>query len=178
MRAEFFGEGKKRISRLFEVIATKLNLPTVLPLGLLMKKGGASSQPPSPGNTPISEDWVRVVLDQDAYVRLDGKEFRNHGTLHLPEREHDGSTESNASSVIGIDESFGEPSKKRRRMEGGSVVGGEEKESWVVKTGQWRLRVQNSRNGKGGVECVLVAVRLDAMSGEFGRNAQRGFLGP
>ncbi|KAF8855634.1 hypothetical protein BDZ45DRAFT_498856 [Acephala macrosclerotiorum] len=178
MRAEFFGEGKKRISRLFEVIATKLNLPTVLPLGLLMKKGGASSQPASPGNTPISEDWVRVVLDQDAYVRLDGKEFRNHGTMHLPEREHDGSTGSNASSVIGIDESFGEPSRKRRRMEGGSVVGGEEKESWVVKTGQWRLRVQNSKNGKGGVECVLVAVRLDAVSGEFGRNAQRRFLGP
>jgi len=49
VRAEFFGDGKSRVSRLFEVIATKLNLPTSQPLGLLMKKGGASSQPPSPG---------------------------------------------------------------------------------------------------------------------------------
>ncbi|KAE8443136.1 hypothetical protein EG329_002305 [Mollisiaceae sp. DMI_Dod_QoI] len=192
MRCEFFGDGKARISRLFEVIATKLNLPTSQPLGLLMKKGGASSQPASPGNTPISEDWVRCVLSEDTYVRLDGREWRGHG--NLIEREGD-SGGSNASSVIGIDEGFGEPSRKRRRMDGGVVGGlglgggmvgmdvGEEKESssWVVKTGQWRLKVQGSRNGgngKGGVECVLVAVRLDAVSGEFGRNAQRGFLGP
>jgi hypothetical protein len=47
----------------------------------------------------------------------------------------------------------------------------------MIKTGQWRLRVQNAKNGKGGVECVLVAVKLDALSGEFGRNGQRSFLG-
>jgi hypothetical protein len=51
-----------------------------------------------------------------------------------------------------------------------------EKESWIVKTGQWRLRVRNARNGKGGIECVLVAVKIDAVSGELGRNMQRGFL--
>jgi hypothetical protein len=169
MRCEFFGDGKTRISRLFEVIATKLNLPTSQPLGLLMKKGGASSQPASPGNTPISEDWVRCVLGEDAYVRLDGREWRGH----LGE---DGG--SGASSIAGDEgiEGSGQPSRKRRRTEISSGNGGEEKESWVVKTGQWRLRVQNVRNGKGGVECLLVAVRLEAVSGELGRNMQRGFL--
>ncbi|KUJ21635.1 uncharacterized protein LY89DRAFT_694184 [Mollisia scopiformis] len=177
MRCEFFGDGKARISKLFDVIATKLNLPNILPLGLLMKKGGASSQPPSPGNTPISEDWVRCVVGEEAYVRLDGKEWRGHG--NLPERGDGDSGGSNASSVIGVDESFGEPSRKRRRgLDGGVAVGGgDERQSWVIKTGQWRLRIQNSRNGHRGVECLLVAVKLDAVSGEFGRNAQRGFLG-
>jgi hypothetical protein len=174
MRCEFFGDGKTRISRLFEVIATKLNLPTSQPLGLLMKKGGASSQPASPGNTPISEDWVRCVLGEDSYVRLDGREWR--GLAGLREEEES----SGASSVVGADEANepggGQPSRKRRRTEISSGNSGEEKESWIIKTGQWRLRVQNARNGKGGIECVLVAVRLEAVSGELGRNMQRCFL--
>lgn len=82
VRAEFVGDGKTRISRLFEVIATKLNMPTTQPLGLLMKKGGASSQPASPGNTPLNEgDHVRVIMEEEAYILLDGKEYHNPSTL-------------------------------------------------------------------------------------------------
>jgi hypothetical protein len=173
MRCEFFGDGKARISRLFEVIATKLNLPTSQPLGLLMKNGGASSQPASPGNTPISEDWVRCVVGEEAFVRLDGREWKGNGG-----REEGGG--SRASSVVGLDEFAPESgmqhSRKRRRTEISGGNSGEEKESWIVKTGQWRLRVQNARNGKGGVECLLIAVRIEAVSGELGRNMQRGFL--
>jgi len=156
MRAEFFGDGKARVSRLFEVIATKLNLPTTQPLGLLMAKGGASSAPASPGNTPISEDQVRIVIGEEAHVVLDGREWR-------------GSAED-AGSVAS--EESGAPPRKRRRVDGAGL----EEESWIVRTGQWRLRVQNGRNGKGGVECVMVAVKLDALSGELGRNARRRFL--
>ena len=134
MRCEFFGDGKTRVSRLFEVIATKLNLPTSQPLGLLMMKGGASSQPASPGNTPISEDWVRCVLGEESWVRLDGKEWRGQG----------GEEESGENSVAG--DEFGEGSaarpRKRRRTD---ISGGEREESWIVKTGQWRLKVQNAR---------------------------------
>lgn len=171
MRAEFFGDGKTRISRLFEVIATKLNLPTTQPLGLLMAKGGASSQPASPGNTPISEDQVRVVLDTEAFVLLDNKEW--HGSP----RDDDASSATSTSSMHLENESpsssvSGQPPRKRKRAE---ISGGSE-ETWIVRTGQWRLRVQNAKNGKGGVECVLVAVKLDAVSGEQGRNAQRAFL--
>lgn len=184
MRAEFFGDAKARISRLFEVIATKLNLPTSQPLGLLMSKGGASSQPASPGNTPISEDQVRIVLDGDAHVILDGKTYTS-----LSSDEGD-NTASMASSVHAIDDSpidsaAGQPPpRKRRRAEISYGSGSGTEESWIVKTGQWRLRIQNTRNGnsggngKGGVECLLIAVKLDAYSGEYGRNSQRGFLGP
>jgi len=165
MRAEFFGDGKTRISRLFEVIATKLNLPTTQPLGLLMAKGGASSAPASPGNTPISEDQVRIMLGEETYVTLDGKEWK-------------GSSDWDGTSP-GEDESPGsstQPARKRRRADAsGNGIGILSEESWIVKTGQWRLRVQN-RGGKGGVECVMVAVRLDAVSGELRRNARKGFL--
>lgn len=171
MRCEFTGDGKTRISRLFEVIATKLNLPASQPLGLLMKKGGASSQPASPGNTPISEDWVRCIINEDSHIRLDGQDWHNHN--QILEREN-GSISSVASSVV--DETYGEPTRKRRRMDGSTVEVNEEKEIWVVRRGQWRLRVQNARNGKGGVECVLVAVNIEAFASEGGRNTQRGFL--
>ncbi|KAH6680238.1 BTB/POZ domain-containing protein [Halenospora varia] len=164
LRAEFFGDGKTRISRLFEVIATKLKLPTTQPLGLLMKKGGASSQPASPGNTPLNEgDLVRVVLDDNAYIRLDGREWKGNTDF----------AENQSISSAGMDD---EGPRKRRRTDGG-MSGGDER--WIVKTGQWRLRIQNSRGGggtKGGTECVLVAVKLDAFTGEMGRNATRAFL--
>ncbi|KAH8819190.1 BTB/POZ domain-containing protein [Xylogone sp. PMI_703] len=184
MRAEFFGDAKTRISRLFEVIATKLNLPTTQPLGLLMAKGGASSQPASPGNTPISEDQIRIVLNADSHVILDGKPY----TGSTNEEGDIAASMASSMSMRGPDESpigseAGQPPRKRRRAEisYGSPSGLEE--SWIVKTGQWRLRILHTQNGggnsygKGNVVCVLVAAKLDCYSGEYGRNSQRGFLG-
>lgn len=148
-RAEFFKDTKARVARLFEVIATKLNLPpTTQPLGLLMATGGAGSQPATPGNTPLSEDLVRVSLPAEASIVLDGKEY----------------TEQGASPELEL-----ENPRKRRRTEGS--------DEWLIKTGQWRLRIQPSKNGKSSVECVLVAVKIEAMSSELGRNTARGFLG-
>ncbi|KAG9236025.1 hypothetical protein BJ875DRAFT_372915 [Amylocarpus encephaloides] len=168
MKAEFFGDGKMRVTRLFEVIATKLNLPTTQPLGLLMKSGGASSQPASPGNTPLNEgDLVHCVLGDEAYVRLDGMDW---SPRHDWER---GDEDSSIASPE--DESISVNPRKRKRTEGGGMV--VEGQRWIVKRGQWRLRVQTtSKNGKAGWECVLVAVKLDAVSGEAGRNRARGFL--
>lgn len=179
MRAEFFGQVKTRIARLFEVIATKLNLPTTRPLGLLMASGGADSQPPTPGNTPLSEDLVRISLDPETHILLDGKPY-------VPDTDaeelmtaistsssvgHGGGQDSPASS---LDQSFG-PARKRRRMDTPGQTG-QMAEEWVVRTGQWRLRIQSSRGGKSAVECVLVAVKIDAYSTERTRNSQRGFL--
>ncbi|KAI1427961.1 hypothetical protein F5Y12DRAFT_99187 [Xylaria sp. FL1777] len=176
MRAEFFGQIKIRIARLFEVIATKLNLPTTQPLGLLMASGGADSQPPTPGNTPLSEDLVRISLDPEAHITLDGKPYVPESDVEelttalstSPSIGMSGGQESPGSSVAA---SLG-PSRKRRRVD----TSGHTAEEWVVRTGQWRLRIQSSRSGKCAVECVLVAVKLDAYSVEQTRNAQRGFL--
>ncbi|KAJ5046761.1 uncharacterized protein L3040_003991 [Drepanopeziza brunnea f. sp. 'multigermtubi'] len=171
MRCEFIGDGKARISRLFEVIATKLNLPSTLRLGLLMKKGdGTSSQPTSPART---EDWVRCELGHEASVRLDGRGWHNHSSLSDRER---GSSISGASSAPELLDGHAEQIRKRRRMDGSTIGLNEETPVWVVKRGQWRLRAQNSRTEKGGVECVLVGVAVDAFTSEGARNAQRGFL--
>ncbi|THV44232.1 hypothetical protein BGAL_0694g00010 [Botrytis galanthina] len=187
MRLEFFGETKTRMGRLLEVVATKLNLSVKQPLGLLMKNGGASSEPASPGKSGLSEEKVRVVLGEDCGVVCDGKVV-----------DLNGATDENSS--VG-----GQGSSKKRRMEDGIALpvnmdvgpGAMKDESWIVKSGQWRLRVQNHGggvqgarmgvgvgvggqaliNGKAEWECVLVAVRLDAVSGERGRNLNRGFLG-
>jgi hypothetical protein len=172
LRAEFFGDGKTRISRLFEVVANKLNLPITQPLGLLMVSGGASSQPASPGNTPLSDDAVKVILDE-AYITLDGKPY-NHLSTTADEDMAEG-----ISPVSSAEGSNLPPPRKRRRPNSnfGSEGGDGGNGVWTVRTGQWRLRVQGANNGKSGVECVLVAVKLDAYSGEKARNTARSFLG-
>lgn len=176
MRAEFFGQIKTRIARLFEVIATKLNLPTTQPLGLLMASGGADSQPASPGNTPLSEDLVRISLDPEAHVSLDGKPFTRFNEVEeiftsMSMSPSTGNGGPHDSPVSSVDQSIG-PARKRRRVDGPGHIADE----WIVRTGQWRLRIQSSRSRKSAVECVLVAVKLDAYSSEQTRNAQRSFL--
>ncbi|ERS95870.1 K+ channel tetramerization domain containing protein [Sporothrix schenckii 1099-18] len=177
-RAEFFRDTKIRIARLFEVVATKLNLPpTTQPLGLLMRKGGASSQPPSPGNTPLSDDLVRVVLEPETAITLDGRPFA------LPETVAD---DTDAADAILSPSGGGEPgpSRKRQRVDyaalsggGSAAAGGGAGAAWTIKTGLWRLRIQSVKKGKSAVECVLVGVKLDAISSELARNQERGFLG-
>lgn len=177
-RVEFFRDAKIRIARLFEVIATKLNLPpTTQPLGLLMAKGGASSQPATPGNTPLSEDLVRVILDHEASILLDGKPWTPSSALSVDDAGASPNLDVQFSPTSTPGSSVVQPTRKRRRRDhepygSGSLVGDE----WIIRTGQWRLRIQGAKNGKAAVECVLVAVKLDAMSSEQARNASRGFL--
>ncbi|KAI1852633.1 hypothetical protein JX266_002174 [Neoarthrinium moseri] len=183
MRAEFFGQAKARITKLFEVIAAKMNLPpTTQPLGLLMVKGGAGSQPATPGHTHISEDLVRIAIESDAYIELDGNMYPTHTDSEDVAAPYSATSsigngasrpDSPASSVGGA---LGH-SRKRRRLDIGTRQGtAQGTEEWVVRKGQWRLKIQGSRDGKNAIECVLVAVRLEAYSNEQSRNAQRGFL--
>ncbi|KAF9878899.1 BTB/POZ domain-containing protein [Colletotrichum karsti] len=187
VRAEFFRDTRARVARLFEVVATKLNLPpTTQPLGLLMASGGAGSQPPTPGHTPLSEDLVRVTIDAETSIILDGKPH----TFEAPEDLHVGNVSANSSTgqggghespTAGSTSNFLPNSRKRRRIDslGNAATGSHAAlgaEEWVVRTGQWRLKIQGSRNGKSAVEVVLVAVKLDAYSSENARNAARGFL--
>lgn len=232
-RAEFFRDVRIRISKLFEVISTKLNLPPrTQPLGLLMASGGAGSQPATPGNTPISEDLVRVVIEPETSITLDGKLFpaaqifgpsglggvfvgdedlAGLGTGNSPDRQKQFQGQQNQNQVLGQSQQIGieSPPSTASQAPGQSFVNsqGQQQQSqqttahsylnfnvrkrkrvdisaswksdeWTVKTGQWRLRIQSTRSGRtaGGVECVLVAVKLDAYTDELARNTERGFL--
>lgn len=219
-RVEFFRDARTRLTKLFEVIASKLNLPpTTQPLGLLMASGGAASQPATPGNTPLSDDWVKCVLENETAITLDGRRYTGHhssmqeagnGEEYEPTRRTTMMTMTPSATATaaattaaagagfaassssmpggaggpGLDAPTGfsglslNPPKKRRRVDTGlNGMGGPPQSGyWTLKTGQWRLRIQSAKNGRSSVECVLVAVKLDAMSGEHARNEARGFL--
>jgi hypothetical protein len=63
--------------------------------------------------------------------------------------------------------------KKRKRRNSQGKFG-----AWVIRTGQWRLRVQPSSSDvvRGGFEIIFVGVKIDAYSCERARNARRSFL--
>ena len=194
MRADFYGETKKRISSLFQVVADKMNLPSNLPLGLMMSSGGASAAPASPANTPLSEDRVKIRIGPDAHIILDGQEHTmDDSTLdHQTELDYqDPSTPSSGTfSAPGYSwpnpmlrpSSTRPPATKKRKRRGSLDEFGE----WIVRKGQWRMRVQprvdlSPRSSRGGIEggameIVLCAVKLDAVSGQRGRNIGRGWV--
>lgn len=240
MRAVFYGVTKARISSLFQVVADKMNLPSNLPLGLMMSSGGASAAPASPANTPLSEDRVKIRIGSDAAILLDGQDHvipddNTSPAFLLPfsaPGEDDGlfednsSNPSNPSSASTTRSSASRsqqapfaasnrppPTKKRKRDNAPPRGSLDEFGEWIVRRGQWRMRVQpkadvsplqqqqqlsvaagtrrggglgvgaaaasavSGRAEEGGMEIVLVAVRLDAVSGQRGRNAGRGFVG-
>lgn len=174
VKAEFFGRTNTRVAKLLEVVATKLSLPlTTQPLGVLMASGGAGSQPPTPGHTPLSEDLVRVVFEAESSVTLNGEEYVENLSNYSPPEDTPAATS---------DTEPAQNPRKRRRTDDDSNddAGGalpSEGQEWAVKTGQFRLRIQESRSGKSAIECVFVAVKIDAVSSERGRNKMRKFLG-
>ena len=201
MRGEFYGDAKARITSLFQVVANKMNMPTNAPLGLLLPSGGAAAQPVSPGNTPLSEDKVKFCIESDAHILLDGEDHgmdsgimdtydssdyqeavTERGTADptsLATAQHTAPTwiagDINSSQKAHQSSNIKPPLRKRKRR--GSL---DEFGEWIVRKGQWRLRVQprpgQQEHDEHGMEIVLHAVKVHAVSGQKGRNMLRGFL--
>ncbi|KAH7224881.1 hypothetical protein BKA60DRAFT_593256 [Fusarium oxysporum] len=149
-RAEFFRDTKARVAKLFELVSSKLSFSQAIKTEHLTNHGQLTNL----GNALLKEDLVRIALEPESAIILDGKDY-------LEDFINAAASES----------STNEYPRKRKRADGDS--GDEE---WVVTTGQWRLRIQNAPNGRG-VECILVAAKLDAMSSQLSRNMSRSFLG-
>jgi len=177
-----------------------MNLPTNAPLGLMMMAGGASAQSASPGNTPLSEDRVKIRIDQDADVTVDGETFvvaypglgadSSAAAASISLQREQGSTHSMQNSPLLESLSSqphihpqhqvsrthfgpGQPPAKRKRQDSPDDLG-----TWIVRKGQWRLRVQpNPTDASGGaLELVFVAVKLDVYTCQRARNKKRPFL--
>jgi hypothetical protein len=156
-RATFHNATLARITSLFSVIASKMGLPATQPLGLmyLQTGSGVAAQPVSPANSGVSERRVRVHLEPDCALELDGQ----------------------AAEFCSGDEQVG------IRAAGQWVWGGEKDEEdgeteWVVKRAQWRLRVEGVEfEGERRMQVVLCGVKIEAFSVERRRNVERGFLG-
>ncbi|QSZ30717.1 hypothetical protein DSL72_000275 [Monilinia vaccinii-corymbosi] len=187
MRLEFFGEAKTRMGKFLEVMATKLNLSVEQPLGLLMRNGDASGEPASPGRSGVGGEMVRVVIGEKCGVFVDGRERVIRGGGAEDEDEDSGGHGSSSRKRRKLGDGVGVSASSNTSL-GGS--GAPKDESWIIKTGQWRLRIREYGGG-GGVpgtgmggfangmvewECVLVGVKLDAVSGERARNFGSRFL--
>lgn len=156
MRAELLGDGRKRMTKLFEVIANKLNC------SYASSFGDSDREPNGRTWTPPNNNHVKFIFDQSSTI-LDNTPFTRSDGVAYDEDMDDGS------DLIQL-------SKKRKRKlisETGEMI----PRIWTVKTGQWRIRIHNFRGKENTVEFVLVGVKIDAVSGEQARNAQRSFLG-
>lgn len=112
--------------------------------------------------------WTRPRSGQQAQARPHGSRPGSashlHGGINVPPPRVDTS---------------GNISRKRRRptISAASTNGGHGE--WVIRSAQWRLRVQQNEEDaiRGGYEIVFMAVKVDAFSQERARNARRNFLG-
>jgi hypothetical protein len=130
-----------------------MGLPATQPLGLmyLQTGSGVAAQPVSPANSGVSERRVRVRLEPDCALEIDGKaaEFSLEGIRNC------------ASSAI---------------LWNGARGDGEIE--WIVKRAHWRLRVEPvEHEGERRMQVVLCGVKIEAFSVESRRNVERRFLG-
>lgn len=174
MRADFHSTTKDRVSKLLQVIATKMNLPNNAPLGLMMITGGPSAHAASPSHTPLSagEDRVKVALDYSTDILLDGEPKVIEWPLP-PDVSASDVAPPSLQSTLSSPSAQGIGSSTRKRKRGSAP--NEPSNEWIIQRGQWRLRVDH--NSQGGLEITFVAVKLNAFSGERARNATREWLG-
>ena len=166
MRADFHGSTKSKVASLTQVVANKLNLPNNAPLGLMMLSGG--TQGASPGNTPLSEDRVKVLIDKTADVMVENESFEVPWSGEDLEQDGETASPGPPSNTGKRPASISsERPKKKQRVDWGQ---------WSIRSGLWRLHVQTNPKGSSGLELVFVAVKLEGFSLERGRNANRKFL--
>ncbi|CAI4217172.1 unnamed protein product [Parascedosporium putredinis] len=102
----------------------------------------------------LSDDFVSIIIEPETAIVLDGE----------PYVYDEGGVPNGTTSRSRSIDTFSRPAAVPPYNE------------WTVSRGQWRLRLHRTTNGKSQFECVLVAVKLEAVSSERGRNAARGFL--
>ncbi len=204
MRATLFGTTRSRVAALFQTVANKLNLPTTMPLGLMMNDDFARVS--SPGNTPLSDDNVKVVVNVDTHIILDGAETSftaanefvtrdtaslNSMSIHTTKQAQPflspqiHANNHNASKRPLSPQHENLHPNKRQKPTGVSDFPNVPNQIWTVHRGQWRLRVQPRSSSTStdreedegrSVEIIMEAVKIEATTGEKARNAQKNFL--
>lgn len=166
-RVAFYGQTLARITSLFSVIASKMNLPNIHPLGSSMMDRGvrAASLPASPAGVVMGEERVKVRIGPDADIVINGRKWLQGG---VDSEDEDTAMEADQTPRPGI--------IKRKSIDPNTQDGIE----LVLRRSQWRVRIQpivtGSQAGKGGVEAIFGAVKIDGFSHERARNAGRAFL--
>ena len=156
MTAVFFVLTKARIASLLNVVANRMNLnptpPTRTPPDLSIPSGTTEKQQTT-SNTPLGGETVKIQIDDETDLVVDDKPV-SWASLQAAASQTEPS----------------EPPAKRKRTEG------DEKRDWIVRDGQWRLRVRRNAAGDG-FEIVFAAVKLDVCTEQRVRNKGRAWLG-
>ncbi|KAJ4373304.1 hypothetical protein N0V83_003598 [Neocucurbitaria cava] len=180
LRSTFHNSTLARITSFFSVIASKMGLPATQPLGLmyLQSGGGVAAQPVSPANSGVSERRVRVRLDSDTALEIDGSPAEvsmdtESGRIGVRRVPHQSRVESEWVWVWGGNKVEPDRSLNLRADD-------EEAEmEWTIKRAHWRVRVEpvESDGDVRRMQVVLCGVKIEAYTVERARNLKRGFLG-
>lgn len=183
LRTTFHNSTLARVTSLFSVIASKMGLPATQPLGLmyLQTGSGVAAQPVSPANSGVSERRVRVRLDGECALQVDG----------VP-AELSIDKESKRIGIRRCSDGVQEPYRSQTESEwlwGGAryeahhgklrADDDEPEMEWTVKRAHWRIRVEPVESDGDGrrMQVVLCGVKIEAFTAERTRNSARGFLG-
>ncbi|KAF1844272.1 BTB/POZ domain-containing protein [Cucurbitaria berberidis CBS 394.84] len=187
LRSTFHNSTLARITSFFSVIASKMGLPATQPLGLmyLQSGGGVAAQPVSPANSGVSERRVRVRLDGDCSLEINGSPAEvaidtESGRVGIRRsRDVYRSTQQHSPSQIESEWFWG-----GNRVDPGQSLslGADDEEpemEWTVKRAHWRIRVEpvESDGEARRMQVVLCGVKIEAFTIERTRNLERGFLG-
>ncbi|KAA8643788.1 uncharacterized protein ATNIH1004_010562 [Aspergillus tanneri] len=112
----------------------------------------------SPSGTPPAHEGAAIRIERDTDLTVDGQSTLYDAIFSAGTEHTEGVTESSRPV-------------KRRRIDGSSSGSAK----WIVRNGQWRMRAEPSATG-GGVDIILVAVKLDVYSEQRMRNEARAFL--
>ncbi|KAJ5581397.1 hypothetical protein N7535_000017 [Penicillium sp. DV-2018c] len=102
---------------------------------------------------PLDQIPIKIRFNRESDITVDGEQ--NAQPMAIPAHRAEANTDS-------------QPPAKRPRFDGTDDM------PWIIRTGQWRLRVEMSANGR--YEAALVAVKLDIYTSPRVRNQSRTFL--
>ncbi|KAI1509584.1 BTB-POZ domain containing protein [Pyrenophora tritici-repentis] len=174
LRATFYNSTLARVTSLFSVVASKMGLPATQPLGLmyLQSGGGVAAQPVSPANSGVSERRVRVRLDTDCALQIDGAAAelsmdRETGCVGIRRIGH-----GRDEWLWGGDKVADNDASHLRADDQEAEV------EWTIKRAHWRIRVEPIESDADGkrMQVILCGVKLEAFTVERTRNSARGFL--
>lgn len=145
------------------------------PLGQRMGRG--------PSKPPEASEESNDAMSEDDLAEIQGAPQRprqraGQQAQDRPPGSHPGSSSHSINVPAPRVDTSGNISRKRRRPTVSAASTNSGHGEWVIRSAQWRLRVQQMEdNDRGGYEIVFLAVKVDAFSQERARNVRRNFLG-
>jgi hypothetical protein len=153
------------------------------PQGQIMQHGPPSGQAESESETDMmSEGTSRTTPQQATTSTSSSKQKKPQSRPQVRPSGQPGSSSGTARTTLAVppiqtSRLASTPAAKKRKRTPGS--GSDKMGEWIIRTAQWRLRVQPNPNDsiRGGFEIVFIGVKIDAYSSEHARNSRKSFLG-